>query len=267
MKVAFAQSASATHSAGVSIEEIYLLESDDTYDVIRNKSNNDNVVLIRTFAGEGLIYTRDHQVVQVKKGDTLFFHIDDIHGYACKNDKWDFIWINMKQPFLFDFTLLQKYHILPLPDERSLLREMIAHLKSQNQIQQNLACSMLPTLLYHYLKEIHAPTEQSYNITPALNYIWEHIEQTIQIDDLADIMFLSPRRFRDVFQMATGQTPARYISGLRLDTAKELVRQTRMPIARIADKMGYGNQFYFSKVFKRKYGLPPLAYRLDAVHE
>lgn len=55
-----------------------------------------------------------------------------------------------------------------------------------------------------------------------------------------------------------------YITTVRINHAVALLEQTRMPIAEVAARVGFADPLYFSRVFKRKVGIPPAAYRKQA---
>ena len=66
--------------------------------------------------------------------------------------------------------------------------------------------------------------------------------------------------FKKVKQL-TGLTPNDYIRKIRLEKAAELLLTTNMTAAEIAYKVGFDDQYYFSKSFKRYFGQPPSQYR------
>jgi transcriptional regulator GlxA family with amidase domain len=63
------------------------------------------------------------------------------------------------------------------------------------------------------------------------------------------------------FRIAYKQLPSEYLTGLRLDHAHDLLLNTRMSLAEIAQDCGYRDGFYLSRVFKSAYGLAPAHYR------
>jgi AraC-like DNA-binding protein len=66
--------------------------------------------------------------------------------------------------------------------------------------------------------------------------------------------------FKKVKQL-TGMTPNDYIRKIRLEKAAELLLTTNMTAAEVAYKVGFDDQYYFSKSFKRYFGQPPSQYR------
>ena len=56
-------------------------------------------------------------------------------------------------------------------------------------------------------------------------------------------------------------TPNDYIRQLRMTAAAELLKDERLTVAEIAYKVGFDDQYYFSKAFKQYFGMPPTKYR------
>ena len=83
------------------------------------------------------------------------------------------------------------------------------------------------------------------------------------LPELAAQLNLGYTTFRRLFQRHTGFTPRQYALEISLRRASELLAQTRLPIARIADELGFESIFYFSRFFKGKTGLSPSEYRKD----
>jgi transcriptional regulator GlxA family with amidase domain len=64
-----------------------------------------------------------------------------------------------------------------------------------------------------------------------------------------------------LFSAATGRTPIRYLTELRLELAARLLVTTRAPLSHIAEQTGYKSEFSLSRAFKRQHGLAPAHYR------
>lgn len=95
----------------------------------------------------------------------------------------------------------------------------------------------------------------------ALSHIHQNYEKRLTVPFLAELEHISPSRFRLLFREATGLSPMDYITVLRLNHARQLMLQTDNPLGEIARAVGYPDQLYFSRVFKKRTGLTPSAYR------
>ena len=63
-----------------------------------------------------------------------------------------------------------------------------------------------------------------------------------------------------IFKRVTGQTIFQYLTAVRMEHAKRLIAQTTMHTGVIGQEVGYPDEYYFSKVFKRNVGMSPCAY-------
>jgi len=94
----------------------------------------------------------------------------------------------------------------------------------------------------------------------------EHIEQyytdpNLSLNEVAVQVNLSASHFSVVFSQETGQTFKEYLTEIRINKAKELLRMTSLRAADIAYQVGYNDPHYFSSVFKKNTGLSPIEFR------
>ncbi len=95
----------------------------------------------------------------------------------------------------------------------------------------------------------------------ALEMIDARLDGTLRIGDLARRCDLSPSHFVQAFRAATGTTPHRWLTARRIERARELLRDSSLPLAQVALACGFANQSHFTRVFTRANGLPPGAWR------
>jgi len=74
---------------------------------------------------------------------------------------------------------------------------------------------------------------------------------------------MSPCYFSVMFKKETGQNFINYLTNIRIEKAKELLRSTNLKSYEIAYQVGYDNPTYFSTVFKKLTGMTPLDYKKD----
>jgi AraC family transcriptional regulator, arabinose operon regulatory protein len=86
-------------------------------------------------------------------------------------------------------------------------------------------------------------------------------QKDINIALLADGCHISCCWFIREFKRYTGYTPKQYITNLRLQNAKELLNNHSLSISDVANLVGYDNQLYFSRIFRKYIGMSPSEYR------
>ncbi len=104
-------------------------------------------------------------------------------------------------------------------------------------------------------------TEASRPIRIAKKYVQEHFQEPITLDDVSAVAGFSPSYFSIVFKKEVGEGFARYLSSLRIERAKELLRETNYPVVVICQKVGYSDVKHFVETFRKSTGLNPAQYR------
>ncbi|SEL63425.1 helix-turn-helix domain-containing protein [Parapedobacter koreensis] len=83
----------------------------------------------------------------------------------------------------------------------------------------------------------------------------------VNMEKLAEQFPISYSKFRKSFKRLTGKSPNQYHLDLRLDKAEELLKSTNMTIKEIGYHTGFDSPYYFSRLFKAKFGLSPKVFR------
>ncbi|WP_236974552.1 helix-turn-helix domain-containing protein [Membranihabitans maritimus] len=102
-----------------------------------------------------------------------------------------------------------------------------------------------------------------HRITPTLRFINRNLNQKLTVNQLAADNHLSPDHFSRMFKKIMGISPIDYINNKRLERAQLLLTTTDIPISHIAEMCGVSNIHYFSRLFKRRFNVPPGRYRTN----
>lgn len=94
----------------------------------------------------------------------------------------------------------------------------------------------------------------------AFDCMERHLGGPLSLDDLARAACVSRFHFARLFRVSTGHSPMAYLQLLRIERAKELLREDRVPIADIALLLGFCDQSHFSRAFRRVTGLTARGY-------
>ena len=95
----------------------------------------------------------------------------------------------------------------------------------------------------------------------AIAYMKSHIEEKLSVNDICKELHYNRSYIYRQFKKTTGSTIMSYFVKMKIKRAKELLRDTDMPIASISDLLSFDNPNYFSKVFKKTVGYTPSSYR------
>ena len=94
-----------------------------------------------------------------------------------------------------------------------------------------------------------------------IEYIKTHLNGELNLNSLANLIYLSPHYFANLFKQSTGLSPYKYITQSRLEKAKELLRDRNLSIVFVCQEVGFKNQSHFTRVFRQHFNITPKAYR------
>jgi len=102
-------------------------------------------------------------------------------------------------------------------------------------------------------------TQSSY-VIEAIKYIQFNYSNDISVDDIANAVGISRSHLYRVFVSNLDQSPIDYLTEYRINEACNLIKNTNLSISQIAVSVGFFDQFYFSRVFKKIKNVPPSKY-------
>ena len=111
-----------------------------------------------------------------------------------------------------------------------------------------------------YAKANHAPASRSFG-QQLLQYVTSIRNQNITSEDICRHFSCSRSFMSTQFNRFAGKTLRQYLNELRINDAKALLRNTDLSVTEIAFSVGFNNANYFSDLFKKEVGLPPLQFR------
>ncbi len=106
-----------------------------------------------------------------------------------------------------------------------------------------------------------SPSLPGYKLRQITDWMGEHVAEDLNLDRLAVQVGLSKFHFHRLFKRAMAVSPARYHINLRMNVARQLLRETKQSVVDVALDVGYTNPSHFAKLFRRETGLSPSDYR------
>lgn len=113
---------------------------------------------------------------------------------------------------------------------------------------------LLQALLAHYRRPCGEPDDA---VARVKAHVREHLNEPMQLADLAEVAGLSPFHFARLFRARTGLAPMRHVRRARVEAVRTLLLTTAMPLRAIAPMVGLKDEFELSRVFKRETGSSP----------
>lgn len=100
-------------------------------------------------------------------------------------------------------------------------------------------------------------SEKTNIVNAILQYLSQNYMKQISLYRIAHNMYLSPVYISKIFKEETGESPINHLIRIRLTKANELLSTSNLPIKTVARNVGYDDAYYFSKLYKKYYGIPP----------
>lgn len=106
-----------------------------------------------------------------------------------------------------------------------------------------------------------SPSLPGYKLRQITDWMNEHVAEDFSLDRLAAQAGLSKFHFQRLFKRTLGVSPSRYHINLRMNLARQLLRETKKSVVDVTLEVGYTDPSHFAKLFRRETGLSPSDYR------
>jgi AraC family transcriptional regulator len=100
-----------------------------------------------------------------------------------------------------------------------------------------------------------------WQVKKVAGYVRDNLSEEVTLDMLAGLLSLSRFHFATAFRLATGRTPHEWLVAERIERARELLRDPRMPVTEVALSVGYQTPSSFSAAFRKAVGATPREFR------
>jgi len=148
---------------------------------------------------------------------------------------------------------------------RKLADQILAPVPGSHSYVEAIETQIAVHLLWNYSSltrpDDRAEVPADERLRQVIEYIEENLADDVSLETLAGIAGLSPNYFLAAFREATGQTPHRYVTELRVARACELLHDPRRPITDVSLAVGFSSQSHLTEVFRRTMKTTPAAYR------
>lgn len=233
-------------------------------------------ILNLTIKGKGQIFSDENQFT-VNEGDLLLFPPQTQHYYQRHPDSecWYHRWIYFRHrgywsEILHWNQLRNSVYHTPFSPDKTVLNELSslfmrveAEYKSKKPYSKAMAAALLEQLLIK-CKQLQ-PEQQEKQLDPRIHqvitFLMTDIKQDISIEELANLVYLSPSRLTHLFTQELGMSILQWRDDQRIIYAKQLLLTSQSSINTIARNVGFKDPLYFSRVFKKYVGVSPKKFR------
>lgn len=200
----------------------------------------------------------------VHPGDMIFLPKGSSYNYiTLSSEPSEYIAVKFEAEILRNTPFVYSLEAFSGVEEIS---NNITELWKFGSIADHYKCYSVVYNLLYYIKTVEAATSDDTNkhriISPAISYLKTHIySHNLKIENLSKICGISGTYFRKIFQLKYGVSPQKYILSKRISHAKALIDNGDFEsISEVANQVGFSDPLYFSRMFKKAYGVSPSQY-------
>lgn len=230
---------------------------------------NESIQMYKSFSAEGkqdsYPYEKEKELItKVKTGNLQESRrvLNDLLGYVffSKNSSLEVV----KSRSVELCSLLSRAAIeggAPTDNILNINNQYLRTLKEVKSLEK--LCFKLQEVMEAFIDSMfnYIPSRNNDLVRKAISYISKNYHMNLTLEDVANHVHLNPAYFSTLFKQSTGSSFKEFLNIVRIEEGKRLLANTDYSIIDIAIAIGFDNQSYFSKVFKKYTGLTPKQYR------
>ena len=141
----------------------------------------------------------------------------------------------------------------------------LTKLKHIDEIEGQL--SELVESLAKMINKFILVSKKSSLVAEICDFIIRNVDHGITLSKVSEGLFLTKNHIGDVFKQETGLTVGEYIIMVKVERAKQLIKEGNLKQYEISELLGYNDSEYFAKLFKKNTGLSPIAYKASLIEK
>lgn len=219
-------------------------------------------------SGSGFYYSQAGGKIPVRAGDTMIVFPDIPHRYFPEPE-WEtrfVVWSGPEAVKLERLSFLSRDQLVipgsanAVVEANKALLEIIRREDLGSILaRKNIALAMILNLHRSRLAEgKHKHTDSQ--IDKAVSYMRNNYTKNLSVSECAAEANMSESHFRRLFRQRTGRSPKEFITALRISKAKALLASGES-IKRTAELVGWDDEFYFMRIFRKVSGISPGKFR------
>lgn len=239
---------------------------DGSYQITRDCA--DITVIEYVISGKGTVHVATNSF-QPAAGDIYILQpFVRHHYYADPDDPWVKLWFNIRGvliPELLERFRLSGVNLLHAPQLRVAFEQGM-EIASSASIALDDKQRMLATRVFEILYTLGDERDSRGSTQPLVvrqvtEYIHQHLSERVTLKDLVRVSGISRSQLNLLFTRHMGVSPYAYHLMSRIDHARELLSHTCLRQQEIADRLGFYDEYHFSRQFSQKVGISPREYR------
>jgi AraC-like DNA-binding protein len=223
--------------------------------------------LVYITGGEGIFFSGG-ATYEVKPGSIMLVLPGIKHAYRPLFETgWVEYWVGFKGAYfsrLLEEGRFSHEHVffeIGLRDSMlSVFNQIFDEVRTQRPLYQMKACAGVLSLIAEVLSIERRKDQPNYyeKIVAKAKYLMEsNIYGAINLSSISEQLGISTSRLNEIFKTYTSMTPYQYYMHIKIHKAESLLEQEDIPVKEAAFRMGFEDQYYFSRLFKSRTGVSP----------
>lgn len=229
----------------------------------------DQYILIYCTEGKGIIEVED-QIYRLEKSDAFCIPRNVRHKYyADEKEPWSILWVHFKGENTNYFPLEERkiVHINSRHSDNRMMvlfnllfRVLERNYTIGNFIYISQVLSLILSEIY-FREKVDESSVQDRHVTMVIRYMYQHLRENLTLEEISEEVQLSKSYLNAVFKAQTGKSPVEFFIHLKMQEACKLLKSTDYYIYEVSAELGYTDQYYFSRIFKKVVGVSPKDYK------
>lgn len=234
------------------------------------KEGVDQYIFFYCTDGKGIISVNGKQY-ELHKNEAFCIPRNQSHTYyACDDDPWSILWVHLKGEDTKYFPL-DECKIIHFSTDASTNRMFflfdllfrvleVTHYSLGNFIYISQILNLILAETYCREKPKSISKENRY-VTHIIRFMYKNLHRNLTLNEVLIEFGYSKSYLNEIFQKATKHSPMDFYLNIKMQEACKLLRSSDLLVYEIAQQLGYKDQYYFSRIFKKIIGVSPLTYR------
>ena len=227
--------------------------------------------LIYLVSGE-IEFLEGESSTKLSKGSLIIYPPNTPYKYRCvtTSENVQFFWVHFTGSEVENILEKYKLNIFPHIHKITINNHIDGRFKAlfdgfaiNDSFRESDLSALLCRLLVEIGRVVSTVGTGTGRLHKSIRFLHENFSENIKTTDLAKMENMSMTTYNLHFKKYVGTPPTKYIIQLRMQLAVDLLLNSELSIQEISSRCGYSDYNFFTKVFRKEFGLPPTKYRKD----
>lgn len=234
------------------------------------KEGIDEYIFIYCQKGQGVVDV-EGVTYELRQNEGFMIPRQKGHVYASsKENPWSILWVHLKGDDLA-FYPVDDCQVITFPNRKNrasnrmmfLFQMLFDALDGNYNLDNFIYISQVLGLIMGeaYKRDKHELLGQNDLLTSVIRFMMAHLDENLRLEQILETFYVSKSHLNVIFNTYTQRSPMDFYLNLKMNEACKLFRSTDLYIYEVAQRLGYKDAYYFSRIFKKIIGVSPKTYK------